>query len=62
MSIVGVGGISNGLDAVEFLLAGADAIGTAEQTVATLQQQIDALRDLSASLAFDGVVTAVGAR
>src|SRR6266581_7104349 len=35
-------------------IAGADAIGTAEQVVAVLQQQIDALRDLSSSLAFDG--------
>jgi NAD(P)-dependent dehydrogenase (short-subunit alcohol dehydrogenase family) len=34
-------------------IAGADAIGTAEQTVATLGQQIDALRGLSSSLAFD---------
>jgi NAD(P)-dependent dehydrogenase (short-subunit alcohol dehydrogenase family) len=34
-------------------IAGADAIGTAEQTIATLQQQIDALRSLSTSLAFD---------
>jgi NAD(P)-dependent dehydrogenase (short-subunit alcohol dehydrogenase family) len=34
-------------------IAGADAIGTAEQTIATLQQQIDALRGLSTSLAFD---------
>src|SRR3982751_6073262 len=36
-------------------IAGADAIGTAEQVVAVLQQQIDAFRDLSASLAFDEV-------
>jgi NAD(P)-dependent dehydrogenase (short-subunit alcohol dehydrogenase family) len=34
-------------------IAGADAIATAEQTVATLQRQIAALRDLSTSLAFD---------
>ena len=34
-------------------IAGADAIATAEQTVAALQQQIDAFRDLSTSLAFD---------
>jgi len=34
-------------------IAGADAIATAEQVVATLKQQIDALRDLSSSLAFD---------
>src|SRR6266545_3621786 len=36
-------------------IAGADAIGTAEQVVAVLQQQIDAFRDLSTSLAFDKV-------
>jgi NAD(P)-dependent dehydrogenase (short-subunit alcohol dehydrogenase family) len=34
-------------------IAGADAIGTAEQVVAVLQQQINAFRDLSSSLAFD---------
>jgi NAD(P)-dependent dehydrogenase (short-subunit alcohol dehydrogenase family) len=34
-------------------IAGADAIGTAEQQIATLQQQIDAFRDLSTSLALD---------
>ncbi|HXI56818.1 MAG TPA: SDR family NAD(P)-dependent oxidoreductase, partial [Polyangia bacterium] len=34
-------------------IAGADAIATAEQTVAALQRQLDALRDLSSSLAFD---------
>ena len=39
-------------------IAGADAIGTAEQTVATLRQQIDAYRGLSSSLAFDEAVTA----
>jgi NAD(P)-dependent dehydrogenase (short-subunit alcohol dehydrogenase family) len=38
------------------IIAGADAIGTAEQVVAALQQQIDAFRDLSTSLAFDEVV------
>ncbi len=36
-------------------IAGADAIGTAEQVVAVLQQQIDEFRDLSTSLAFDEV-------
>src|SRR5258706_11045733 len=36
-------------------IAGADSIGTAEQKVATLQQQIAALRELSTSLAFDDV-------
>jgi NAD(P)-dependent dehydrogenase (short-subunit alcohol dehydrogenase family) len=35
-------------------LAGADAIATAEQKIATLQQQIDAYRELSSSLAIDG--------
>jgi len=34
------------------LIAGADAIATAEQVVATLQQQINAYRELSSSLAF----------
>jgi NAD(P)-dependent dehydrogenase (short-subunit alcohol dehydrogenase family) len=34
-------------------IAGADAVATAEQTIAALQRQIDALRDLSTSLAFD---------
>src|SRR5580765_1653899 len=34
-------------------LAGADAIGTAEQVATTLQQQTNAYRDLSGSLAFD---------
>ena len=39
-------------------IAGADAIGTAEQVIAVLQQQIDAFRDLSTSLAFDEVSAA----
>jgi len=34
-------------------IAGADAIATAEQTVADLKAQIEAYRDLSTSLAFD---------
>jgi NAD(P)-dependent dehydrogenase (short-subunit alcohol dehydrogenase family) len=34
-------------------IAGADAIGTAEQKVALLQKQINAYRDLSSSLAYD---------
>jgi NAD(P)-dependent dehydrogenase (short-subunit alcohol dehydrogenase family) len=38
-------------------IAGADAIGIAEQVVAELQQQIAAFRDLSTSLAFDEVAT-----
>jgi NAD(P)-dependent dehydrogenase (short-subunit alcohol dehydrogenase family) len=39
-------------------IAGADAIGTAEQVVATLQQQINACRELSSSLAYDDVKAA----
>jgi NAD(P)-dependent dehydrogenase (short-subunit alcohol dehydrogenase family) len=39
-------------------IAGADAIALAEQTVATLQQEIDAFRDLSSSLALDEADTA----
>jgi NAD(P)-dependent dehydrogenase (short-subunit alcohol dehydrogenase family) len=35
-------------------IAGADAIETAEQQIAALQQQIDAYRGLSSSLAIDG--------
>jgi NAD(P)-dependent dehydrogenase (short-subunit alcohol dehydrogenase family) len=35
-------------------IAGADAIGTAEQRVADLKAQIEAHRELSTSLAFDG--------
>src|SRR3984957_4025274 len=36
-------------------IAGADAVGTAEQVAATLRQQTDAYRDLSSSLACDNV-------
>ena len=36
-------------------IAGADAIGTAEQKVAVFEQQINAYRELSTSLAFDAV-------
>jgi NAD(P)-dependent dehydrogenase (short-subunit alcohol dehydrogenase family) len=36
-------------------IAGADAIDTAEQQIAALQQQIDAYRELSSSLAIDEV-------
>ena len=43
-------------------IAGADAIGMAEQAVATLRQQIDAFRGLSSSLAFDEAVTAGSAK
>ncbi len=34
-------------------IAGTDAIGTAEQVIATLHQQIDAYRELSTSLAYE---------
>ena len=34
-------------------IAGADAVGTAEQVAVTLQQQTEAYRDLSSSLAHD---------
>ncbi|WP_254412620.1 SDR family oxidoreductase [Dyadobacter diqingensis] len=34
-------------------IAGADAIGTAEQVIATLQQQVDAHQDLSISLGYE---------
>jgi NAD(P)-dependent dehydrogenase (short-subunit alcohol dehydrogenase family) len=34
-------------------IAGADAVATAEQVIATLQAEVDAYRDLSSSLAFD---------
>jgi NAD(P)-dependent dehydrogenase (short-subunit alcohol dehydrogenase family) len=40
-------------------IAGADAIGLADQRVADLQQQIDALRDLSTSLAYDDATAGV---
>jgi len=35
------------------VLAGADAIATAEQAIALLQQRIDAYRELSSSLAIE---------
>lgn len=38
-------------------IAGADSVGTAEQKVNTLQQQIASFRDLSTSLAFSDVNT-----
>jgi len=41
------------------LIAGADAIAQAEQKLAERQQQIDAYRDLSTSLALSEAVTAV---
>ena len=34
-------------------IAGADAIGTAEQVVALLQQEINAYRELSGALAYE---------
>jgi NAD(P)-dependent dehydrogenase (short-subunit alcohol dehydrogenase family) len=43
-------------------IAGADAIGLAEQKVAALQAQIDAYRDLSTSLALDALEPAGSAR
>jgi len=43
-------------------IAGADAIGTAEQQIAALQAQIDAYRDLSTSLALDELEPAQSAR
>jgi hypothetical protein len=43
-------------------IAGADAIGLAEQKVADLQGQIDAYRDLSTTLAFDELEPAESAR
>jgi hypothetical protein len=36
-------------------IAGADAVATAEQVASTLAQQTNAFRELSTSLAFDGV-------
>jgi NAD(P)-dependent dehydrogenase (short-subunit alcohol dehydrogenase family) len=42
-------------------IAGADAIALAEQRVAELQQQIDAFRELSSSLAHDDAMRAVSA-
>jgi NAD(P)-dependent dehydrogenase (short-subunit alcohol dehydrogenase family) len=39
-------------------IAGADAVATAEQVAATLQQQTDANRELSSSLAYDDIKTA----
>lgn len=39
-------------------IAGADAVGTAEQAAATLKQQTDAYRELSSSLAYDDVKAA----
>jgi len=44
--------ISNQEKTPRRFLAGADAVGTAEQVAATLKQQTDAYRELSTSLAF----------
>jgi len=38
-------------------IAGADAIATAEQVIATLQQETDAFRELSSSLALDEIAS-----
>jgi NAD(P)-dependent dehydrogenase (short-subunit alcohol dehydrogenase family) len=46
--------IANEREPPRRFIAGADAIGTAEQKVADLQAQINAYRELSSSLAFDG--------
>ena len=43
-------------------IAGADAVGLAEQKVADLQTQIDAYRDLSTSLALDEIERAGSTR
>jgi NAD(P)-dependent dehydrogenase (short-subunit alcohol dehydrogenase family) len=45
--------ISNAEKPPRRFIAGADAVSTADQVVATLQQQIDAYRELSSSLAYD---------
>ena len=49
----GVDYLANQKELPRRFIAGADAIGTAEQKIAALQQQINALRELSTSLAFD---------
>jgi hypothetical protein len=43
-------------------IAGADAIALAEQKLAERQQQVDAFRDLSTSLALEEAETAAAAR
>ena len=43
-------------------IAGADAIETAEQVIATLRQEADAFRELSTSLAFDTLQTTAAGR
>jgi len=45
--------ISNQQKPPRRFIAGADAVGTAEQVAATLQQQTDAFRELSSSLAYN---------
>ena len=47
--------ITDGAQPPRRFIAGADAIHTAEQQIATLQQQIDAFRELSSSLVIDPV-------
>ena len=44
--------ISNEETPPQRFIAGADAVGTADQVSATLKQQTDAYRELSGSLAF----------
>src|SRR3954447_4946872 len=44
--------ISNKANPPRRFIAGADAVGTAEQVAATLQQETEAYRDLSSSLAY----------
>jgi hypothetical protein len=46
-------GVEHMTDKKVWFIVGADAIGFAEQKVADLQEQIDAFRDLSTSLALD---------
>lgn len=41
-------------------MAGADAVGTAEQVASTLQQQTNAYRELSSSLAYDELAPSTG--
>jgi hypothetical protein len=54
--------IANEEPAPRRFIAGADAIGLAEQKVADLQAQIDAYRDLSTSLVLDELEPAESAR
>ena len=45
--------LDQGTELPRRFLAGADAVATAEQKIVALQQQIDAYRELSSSLAID---------